>query len=99
MAEISTVNGLSVNPIQNAQLKRRYDHHISKILAISQKKSSVKLISEEQRKISDILKKSKEKSKHFKEREFMVKCDAENKRLLKSLSTINARQRAKTDRD
>ncbi len=65
MAEISTVNGLSVNPVQNAQLKRRYDQHISKILAISQKKSSVKLISEEQRKISDILKKSKEKSKQF----------------------------------
>lgn len=32
MADISTVNGLSVNAVQNADLKRKYDKHINKIL-------------------------------------------------------------------
>jgi hypothetical protein len=68
MSEISTVNGLSVNTVQNAELKRKYDRHINKILEINHKKSSVKLISDEQKKISEILKKSKEMSRHFKDK-------------------------------
>lgn len=66
MNEISTVNGLSINTFQNAELRKKYDRHINKILEISQKKSNVLLISEEQKKISEILKKSKERSKQFK---------------------------------
>jgi hypothetical protein len=46
MSEISTINGLSVNTTQNVELKRKYEKHINKSLEISQKKSTVKLISD-----------------------------------------------------
>lgn len=99
MHEISTIKGMSIDAFQNAELKRKYEKHINKVMEINQKKSNVQQISQEQRKISEILRKSKEISKSFKEKELMSKCEAENRRLEKSLSTIHSRPKVKTERD
>lgn len=42
MYEISTTNALSINFLQNLELRKKYDQHVNKIHEISQKKIHVK---------------------------------------------------------
>ena len=44
MNEISSLNALSLNHYQNAQLQKQYQQHVNKILEISDKKPMVRKI-------------------------------------------------------
>lgn len=73
MHEISTANGGSTNIYQNQALHKQYDRHLSKIQEIENEKIRVRQMLREQEKISAILKKSKEVSRNFRDKEFNLK--------------------------
>ena len=81
---------MSTNYYKNIELTKRYEKHINKIQEITRHKSNIPQLSEEQQKISLAIKKSKQISKRFKEKEFDLKREEENKRLMKSISLIHS---------
>ena len=73
MSEISTASGFSLNPLLSHEFKQRYEKHVQTIVCIANKKPNIREISTEQEKISNILKRSKEAARDFKQSQFKLK--------------------------
>lgn len=92
MSEISFRNAYSINPYNNAELKKQFQRHKSRIEEINKKSSQFSSIEQEQIKIIEVVHRSKELSRKFQAQEFRLRKSIENKRMINHLSRVESRK-------
>lgn len=93
----SSRNIVSLSQLQNAERQRIYDQHIKKMLEIDSQRKSAKKIKEEQNRIAEVLRKSKEVSKSFKQLEQQNKRKQEDRKMVETLIDIKRKPRMRTE--
>lgn len=92
----SSRNIVSLSQLQNAERQRIYDQHIKKMHEIDGQRLSVKKIKDEQNRIAEVLRKSKEVSKSFKQLEQQNKRKQEDRKMVGTLIDIQLKPRIRT---
>ena len=92
MSEISFLNAYSINPYSNAELKKKFQRHKSRIEEINKKASQFSGIEQEQLKIIEVVHRSKELSRKFQAQEFRLRKSIEDKRMINHLSRVESRK-------
>jgi tryptophan 2,3-dioxygenase len=92
----SSRNIVSLSQLQKAERQRIYDQHIKKMSEIDGQRLSAKKIKEEQNRIAEVLRKSKEVANSFKQLEQQNKRKQEDRKMVETLIDLQLKPRIRT---